>query len=97
MTGETLRFSANVYIPENAGEFVAAEFSFEGETDYPYKAGRVSKNKVNGLNTAVVDAEHVFKEAGTYFCVVRIVSNRNQEDGYTRLRNLSRVRVVVEA
>ena len=104
--GETVKFTANVFIPEFVGEFVTAEFSFEGETDYPYKDGRVTKtgtgndkdniSKCGGLRMVTIETEHLFKNPGTYFCVVRIISNRNSEDGYTRLRNLSRARVIVE-
>lgn len=35
-------------------------------------------------------------QPGTYFAVVRVISNRNPGDAFTRLRNLSRARVVVE-
>lgn len=95
--GEAVKFTAEIRIPEYAGEFVFAQFSFEGETDYPYEAGSVTKTNIDGLHGAVIEAEHVFKEPGTYFCVIRVVTNRNPEDGYTRLRNLCRVRVIVGA
>lgn len=94
--GEEVRFEAKIIMPEAAGEFAKAEWSFEGEQDYPYADGEVHTWSEDGLFHASVTAVHCFEKPGTYFPTVRVTSNRRKDDAYTRLRNLCRVRVVVE-
>lgn len=94
--GEQVRFCADVTMPEASGEFELAEFSFEGEQDYPYTGEETKTWSEAGIRRASVTATHVFDKPGTYFPTVRVVSNRQKGDAYTRLRNLCRARVVVE-
>lgn len=94
--GEQVRFCADITMPEAAGEFESAEFSFEGEQDYPYAGEETKTWSEEGVCRANVTATHVFDKPGTYFPTVRVVSNRQKGDAYTRLRNLCRARVVVE-
>lgn len=90
--GCSVHFYAEVDIPTGGGCLEQAEWSFEGEQDYPYE-GIVQEQQAQ---RAVLTAEHTFTAPGTYFPVVRVTTNRNRGDGYTRLRNLCRVRVIVE-
>ena len=94
--GETVKFSANIEIPAAAGMLENVEWSFEGEQNYPYHGTVNQLLEKNGCRCAVAEAEHTFYAAGTYFCTVRVTSNRNISDGYTRLRNLCRTRVIVK-
>ena len=78
--GQSVAFCANVVMPAAAGEFVHAEWSFEGEQDYPYREGDVKLWNENGLCHASVETVHVFETPGVYFPTVRVTSNRRKED-----------------
>lgn len=93
--GETVKFQAVVDLPPNGGELTLSEWSFEGEADYPIKDSSIIPAKDNN-SRFFAEQEHCFKNKGTYFSVVKVTANRNSEDPYTQLRNLCRVRVVVE-
>lgn len=85
--GQAVHFAAEIALPAAAGGVENVEWSFEGEQDYPYRGTR---------EELTAKAEHTYTKPGTYFAVVRVTSNRNPGDAYTRLRNLCRVRVIVE-
>lgn len=93
--GQTVSFQAQIDIPPAAGELERVEWSFEGEQDYPDSGAVQRQWTADGCRCASAEAQHIFTKPGTYFCAVRVTSNRNRGDGYTRLRNLCRVRVVV--
>ena len=46
----------------------------------------------------MIRAEHTYEEPGIYFAVIRVSSERNGEAGafFTQVRNLERVRVIVD-
>ncbi|MDR0387969.1 MAG: hypothetical protein LBH57_08010, partial [Treponema sp.] len=94
-TGEAAGFSARVELPPGAGKLISAEWSFEGEPDYPVK-GVFSNMSEDGASAAVL-AIHRFYQSGTYFPVLRVRSSRTGSAGdiFTQVRNLRRVRVVV--
>jgi len=94
--GETVHFAADVEVPDRAGKLTAAEWSFEGETDYPVK-GEFASLSSDGTK-AVVKTEYRFTKPGTYFPVLRVRSNRQGDirDAFTQVKNLSRVRVIVK-
>ncbi|MDR2418603.1 MAG: hypothetical protein LBD79_06075 [Treponema sp.] len=94
--GQPVSFSASVEVPPGAGRLIAAEWSFEGETDYPVK-GIFTDLSEDGASATVL-AVHRFYKSGVYFPVLRVTSNRIGDAGdiFTRVKNLSRVRVVVE-
>lgn len=52
----------------------------------------------DGGKCGTVKAEHVFETPGTYFVSVRVKSQRNgdKNDLFTQVKNIDRVRVVVE-
>ena len=87
--GESVRFSAEAHLPEKAGAFENAEWSFEGEgyASAPFEAEG---------DAALARAEHVYERAGTYFAVCRMTSNLYHGDPFTRIFELDRVRIIVE-
>lgn len=68
---------------------------FEGETDFPEKGEFVLRDQGQ---RGTAQAEHTFQKAGTYFAVVRVKSQRqgNKKDVFTQVKNIDRVRVIVE-
>ena len=94
--GQPVSFSATVEVPPGAGKLISAEWSFEGETEYPVK-GIFTDLSEDGASATVL-AVHRFYKSGTYFPVVRVTSNRTGDAGdiFTRVKNLCRVRVVVK-
>ena len=96
---EPVNFSAKISMPFAAGEFETAEWSFEGEQDFPYKKYEIledSERSAEGVKETVIGTTHIFTKPGRYYGVVRVISNRKAGDIFTRLRNLDRVCVVVE-
>ncbi len=93
--GENVQFTAEAEVPKDAGVLTYVEWSFEGETDFPYK-GEFDLTDEGKCGTA--KAEHIFEEPGTYFVVVRVKSQRDgdKSDPFTQVKNLDRVRVIVE-
>jgi hypothetical protein len=94
--GQPVSFSASVEIPPGAGKLIAAEWSFEGETDYPVK-GIFTGMSEDGASATVL-AVHRFYASGVYFPVLRVTSARAGDAGdiFTRVKNLCRVRVEVK-
>lgn len=94
--GEAVHFTAKVELPSNVGKLTAAEWSFEGEIDYPVKGEFATMS--NDGSFATVEAKYIFKQSGTYFPVIRVKANRqgNANNIFTQVKNLCRVRVVVE-
>ncbi len=93
--GENVQFTAEAEVPKDAGVLTYVEWSFEGETDFPYK-GEFDLTDEGKCGTA--KAGHIFEEPGTYFVVVRVKSQRDgdKSEPFTQVKNLDRVRVVVE-
>lgn len=92
--GEEVPFEAFAQLPDGTGVLEHIEWSFEGEDDYPVK-GEFSKLNV-GKTSGNSVCSHVFNVVGTYFAVVRVISNQNPGDLFTRVFNLDRVRVIVQ-
>lgn len=94
--GEGVKFTTIIEIPERAGDFVSVEFDYEGTGDYVRDSYEMKNEERDGkIKKLTIVSEHSFSEPGTYFGVARVVTNRNPKDGYTRLRNLARVRIIV--
>ncbi len=94
--GDPVCFTAEVELPPGAGAFESADWSFEGEQDFPYREYEVvDRGARDGVGLMELRTEHAFARPGRYYGAVRVVSNRNHGDSYTRLRNLDRVCVVV--
>ena len=77
--GENVMFTATVGLPDEKSEIQSVEWSFEGEA---YQKGETS-------------VYHSYQKAGTYFAVVRVISNRGA-DPFTGVQNIDRVRVIVK-
>jgi hypothetical protein len=96
LAGEEVRFTADAEVSPGAGKLTAAEWSFEGETDYPVR-GEFSNLSVDG-SKALIKAAHTFTKPGIYFSVLRVASQREgkTDDVFTQVKNLCRVRVIVK-
>jgi hypothetical protein len=92
--GEAVELSANVLVPKGTGVVVAADWDFDGSGTFSAPAHLDPK----GGESATLKASHTYNEPGTYFIVLRVASQRNGDINtpYTLVRNLGRVRVVVE-
>lgn len=91
--GQTVTFTGTVEVPPGAGHVVHAEWDFDGKGEYPLA------NTIKGKQpTVTVSATHSFAKPGTYFPALRVFSQRDSATGtpFARVRNLGRVRVVVE-
>lgn len=93
--GEPVKFTAQAEVPDQAGSLTFVEWSFEGETDFPRKGEWLLRDKGQRGKAEEI---HVYGKPGTYFAVVRVKSERNGDKTapFTQIRNIDRVRVVVE-
>jgi hypothetical protein len=92
--GETVVFEGYAESPAGGGRITRAEFDFEGSAAYPDQAEPELENAEG--TAARVRMTRVFEKPGTYFPALRVMSSRNSGDLYTSVKNLARVRVVVE-
>jgi hypothetical protein len=91
--GEEVTFTGTIAVPPGTGAVVAAEWDFDGSGAFAAKS-EVPKD-VRSLNVSI---KHRFDTPGTYFPVLRGVSQRDGDPKtpYARIANLGRVRVVVK-
>ncbi|NGY03968.1 PKD domain-containing protein [Solimonas terrae] len=91
VVGEPVHFSAQIEVPPGAGSVVAAQWDFEGIGDYPHDAALTPQAMLS------LTATHAYDKPGTYFAVLRAVSQRQGDVAtpFGRIENLARVRVVV--
>ena len=94
--GEPVTFTAVIEVPPNTGQVVAAEWDFEGSGTFPV-AGQLVPDDETG-SRVTLETTHTFSGPGTYFPVLRAISQREGDatTPYARIQNLGRVRVVVE-
>lgn len=95
---ETVTLSAVVTVPPEAGEIVEAAWDLDGSGTFAEKVEFLSPPSNNGNKQRVKLEKTVhFKQAGTYFPVLRVASQRtgNASTPFARIQNLGRVRVVV--
>jgi hypothetical protein len=95
--GEAVAFYGTAEVPEGAGNVIAAEWDFEGSGDYPLHEPAFGAQG-SAISRVTVTASYAFNQPGTYFPVLRITSQRQGDPAtpFGRVRNLSRVRVVVQ-
>ena len=93
--GETVSFLAQGEVPQGAGTLTRIEWSFEGEPDFPVQG---TWSLTDEGRRGVASASHTYEKPGTYFAVARIRAERrgDAQTPFTQVRNLARVRVVVE-
>ena len=95
---------AEAVLPENAGDITGISFDFRDRWGFPEKLkglfpvkGHLVKTEKNGVKGAYSELIYRFDEPGTYFISSRVSSQRNgTKDIFTQVRNLDRVRIVVE-
>jgi hypothetical protein len=92
--GTSVTFSAVVEAPPHTGTIVSGEWDFEGVGNYPVAATLADTS----ASRVVVTAMYSFSKPGTYFPVLRAVSQRDGDakTPFARVMNLGRVRVVVK-
>jgi hypothetical protein len=90
--GQSVTFTGTIEVPPAAGSIIAAEWDFEGTGKF--EAAPVAKRSAERVTVSMT---HRFDKPGTYFTGLRGVSQRDEAAGtpYQRIRNLARVRVVV--
>lgn len=96
---------AEMTVPEGAGEITSVRYDFNDSWSYPTPPenlfpveGSFTKSEKNGVHLSVSEITHRFEKPGTYFVSVRVTSQRNGDahDPFTQVKNLDRVRVIVE-
>lgn len=94
--GESVYFISAIEVPAGTGKITSAEWSFEGETDFPVKSELPNIHQDDTV--ATIEAKYTFNQPGTYFPVLRVKSIRHGDssDIFTQVKNLCRVKVVVK-
>ena len=104
--GEVFTLHTEAMVPAGAGEITSVCYDFRDCRDFPGKVERLfpvngcfSPLNRNGYHGAVSELTHSFDVPGTYFISVRVTSERNgnSEAAFTQVKNLDRVRVIVES
>ncbi|WP_295631616.1 hypothetical protein [Novosphingobium sp.] len=92
--GQPVKFAATVDVPAGTGAVVEAAWDFDGKGTYPEKAALPAKP----AGKLTLTTTHSFARPGTWFVTLKVASERrgNTASPYARVRNLARVRVVVE-
>jgi hypothetical protein len=90
--GEAVSFCARIEVPAGAGKIVAAEWDFEGAGDFRQAEPIGSPQALLELSR-----NHIYEKPGTYFAMLRVVSQRegDMRTPYGRIQNLARVRIIV--
>ncbi|MBD3630817.1 PKD domain-containing protein [Cyclobacterium sp.] len=91
--GESVKFSAQIELPEGSGTIVALEWDFNGNGEFEKVTSPISESSIFEIET-----EHKYPEPGTYFVALRATSQRKGDANtpFSRIKNLGRVRVVVQ-
>ncbi|MDR1531077.1 MAG: PKD domain-containing protein [Clostridiales bacterium] len=91
--GRPVVLSGRISAPNGVGRIIYGEWDLEGRGDF----GTAAELRFVNSDKTVAETEitHVFGKPGTYFPVLRAASNRDENDGFTLVKNLARVRVVV--
>lgn len=101
--GETVNFTVKAEVPEGAGWVTAVDYGFEDRRDltpenaYPV-SGTFEEKAEGNIRAAVSNITYAFDKPGTYFVSARVKVNRhgNAGDIFTQVKNIARVRVIVE-
>lgn len=91
---EPVELVATIAVPNGTGKVVRAAWDFDGEGRFP----EVVEFDGDASETVTLRASHSYDAPGTYFVTLRAASQRDGDatTPYTLIRNLSRVRVVVD-
>ena len=93
--GETVTFTAEAEVPDGAGSLTTVEWSFDGDQNYPEKGSFVLRD---GGQRGTATATYTYTKPGIYFAAARVGAERNGDADapFTQVRNLERVRIIVE-
>ena len=101
--GDEVTLQAYVEVPENAGEVTSVCYDFKDVWTLPDPDafpvnGVFTRTLENGIHGAVSTITHVYEKPGTYFASVRVTTNRYGDEtaAFTQVKNLDRVRIIVE-
>lgn len=91
--GEPVTLFGNISVPQSAGKIVATEWSATGNNDFVTKPLPHKPSE-----TLAVHQTFIYPKPGVYYPVLRVTSQREGkvDAEFARVRNLARVRVVVE-
>lgn len=92
MAGDTVSFEVTVELPERSGSVEIIWWDFEGSNEF-ISGGKITAEEGNIVR---IQNSHTFQSKGTHYPVVKIGTNRNPGDEFTRIYNQARVRVVVK-
>lgn len=106
--GETVHFTAEVQIPEGAGEITAVDYDFVSDNTLSMEKkelhvfehkGEFVRTRSGDISGASSEISHVYDKPGMYFASVRVKEERNGDAGnrFTQIKNIARARVIVEA
>ena len=92
--GKSVNFIANIELPENSGQIIAAAWDFEGKGTFDV----VSQIKKTNATILTIKIKHTFLNKGTYFPTLKVTSQREGETKtpFARIHNLGKVRVIVK-
>ena len=107
--GEPVMMDMKALLPEGAGRITEVRFAAEDPKEFPTMADQKALNaypydsdffviEEDGLAGAKASFAHIYDKPGTYFASVRVRSTRSgqDDDTFTQVRNIARVRIVVE-
>jgi hypothetical protein len=89
--GQPVEFVGVIEAPPNTGKIITAEWDFDGSGAF------AATSAVDPAPRVRVTKTHAFARPGTYFVVLRGISQRqgDAETDFARIRNLGRTRVAV--
>lgn len=93
--GDKVNFSAEIQLPPTCGKIVSVLWDFEGKGTFDVASKiRTSKGKANTFYKEI----HRFAKPGIYFVTVKVVTQKDDDTAspFTRIQNLSRMRVTVK-
>ncbi len=92
--GEPVTLLASIEVPRGTGQIVEAAWDLDGSGGFSVP---VALNKAAG-ETLTLKTQHSFSAPGTYFVTLKVASQREGDTNtpFALVRNLERVRVVVE-
>lgn len=99
--GEEVHFKMYAETPENAGILTKAEYCFKDSTELidtqaPWIESTLQHVFADNVaDAAVSEFTHIYETPGTWFAAVRVSSSAVEDDPFTQVQNLARVRVIV--
>lgn len=92
--GEVVQLLAEAEVPDGVGAVTGIDWIFENEKDFTEGVAEISEDG----KTAKSKAMYTYTKPGTYFAVARVRAERNGDKGaiFTQVRNIDRVRIIVE-